>query len=332
MKKKIVAMILLVAMVAGLTACGGGQGEESSESASGSTVEKTETVSSGPEEDVIQDTLERNDYYLWITTLEKGEQKMPTMLFDERLSVPLTEESMNALGTFTTYNFFEMGEAEGYTGLRDFTEVTTILDSPIRTIGSNPLNWADIEIQEQNKENGFEKLCVINPNEDNQMTIREAFDQGYWYIQADTAPASAFGFEDKELWNEETKQWDRYNCIIETLGSPSYIMTEKKSDIDGNDISYSSISDYDKVIGEAFAKEAIEKQGLVMVHESYWMIYEYEEFVIAVGMSEMFGADASHSTINSGIFDIRYYPMNGWDNYFKNEMMEKRIILELTDV
>ncbi len=330
MKKKIVAMILAMTMVTGITACGGKQGEGTSESAGGSALVKTETESSAAESGASQDAYERNDYYLWITTLEKGEQKEPAMLFDERLSVPLTEESMNELGTFTTYGFFEMGETEGYTGLRDFTEVTKILNSPLRTVGSKPFWWDEIQIQEQNKGNGFDGLYVINPNADNQMTIREAFDRGYWYVQADTAPGLAFGFEDKEKWNEETKQWDRYNCIIETLGSPSYIMAPSKVDADGNDTSYSSIDDYDKAIDNAFAKEAEEQIGMVMVSEYYWLIYEYDEYVIAIEMGEMFGADAGHRMESSEVYDIIYYPMDGWNKCFKAQLEENYpITLEL---
>ena len=330
MKKKIVAMVFAMTMVAGLAACGGEKSEVSSEPVIGSEVVKAEVESNAQETDVAQNTFARNDYYLWVTTLEKGERKMPTMLFDERLTVPLTEGSMNELGEFTTYNFFEMGETEGYTGLRDFTEVTKILNSPLRIVGSEPFWWDEIEIQEQNKENGFDELYVINPNEDNQMTIREAFDQGYWYVQGEVAPSKAFGFEDKELWNEDTKQWDRFNCIVETLGSPSYIMAPKKLGSDGNEICYSSIDDYDKVIDEAFAKEAEEQVGMVTILERYWLIYEYEEFVIAIQIAEIFGADESHRMISSEVYDIKYYPMNGWNNYFKAQMVEHYpVILEL---
>ena len=63
------------------------------------------------------------------------------------------------------------------------------MNSPLRIVGSEPFWWDEIEIQEQNKENGFDELYVINPNEDNQMTIREAFDQGYWYVQGEVAPS-----------------------------------------------------------------------------------------------------------------------------------------------
>lgn len=330
MKKKLVAMILAVTMAVGLTACSGGKTEEASQTANTNATAKSETESSEKEESVAQNTYARNDYYLWVTTLEKGERKMPTMLFDERLTVPLTEESMNELGDFTTYSFFEMGETEGYTGLRDFTEVTKILNSPLRIVGSEPFGWDEIEIQEQNKENSFDELYVINPNEDNQMTIREAFDQGYWYVQGEVAPSKVLGFEDKELWNEDTKQWDRFNCIVETLGSPSYIMAPKKLGSDGNEICYSSIDDYDKVIDEAFAKEAEEQVGMVTILERYWLIYEYEEFVIAIQIAEIFGADESHRMISSEVYDIKYYPVNGWNNYFKAQMVEHYpAILEL---
>ena len=100
MKKKIVAMVFAMTMVAGLAACGGEKSEVSSEPVIGSEVVKAEVESNAQETDVAQNTFARNDYYLWVTTLEKGERKMPTMLFDERLTVPLTEGSMNELGEF----------------------------------------------------------------------------------------------------------------------------------------------------------------------------------------------------------------------------------------
>lgn len=312
MKKKIVAMILAVAMVAGFTACGGGQTEESTSAANTSVAEKSEVESSAQETEAAQDTYARNDYYLWVTTLEKGEQKMPTMLFDERLTVPLTEESLNTLGAFED----------------NHTDLTTILDAPMEMWGSEPARWSDERINEENEGNGISALHIINPNGDNQMTLREAFDQGYWYIQESYfALPSVLGVEKKEMWNDETKQWDQFNSIVETLGSPSYIAKLRETDADGNEVDF-TFDDYDKVIDEAFAREEEAQLDKAMVSESYQLVYEYEDFVLVIGISEIFAPSEEERTIASDVYGICYYPMDGWNNYFKEDFCFP-VILEL---
>lgn len=312
MKKKIIAMILSGTMLFSLCACSGEKSEVSSEPATGSVATKTEAESSVQEESVAQDTYARNDYYLWVTTLEKGEQKMPTTLFDERLTVPLTEESLNTLGAFED----------------NHTDLTTILDAPMEMWGSELARWNDERIDEENEGNGINALYVINPNYENPLTLREAFDQGYWCIEESYSTlSSVLGVEEKEMWNDETKQWDQFNSIVEMLGSPSYVAKLRETDADGNEVNF-TFDDYDKVIDEAFVKEEEAQLGQAMVGENYQLVYEYEDFVLVIAISEIFAPGEGERTIASKVQGISYYPMEGWNNYFKEGKCYP-VILEL---
>ena len=129
MKKKVTLLLLMMTIIIGLVACSGKDNNDYSDDSNEKIEQQEDDISEddgngknddSEVEESVQESYEHNDYYLWVSTLKKGEQKAPSMLYDEKFSVPITEDMINQIGGFTT-SAFNFWSDETYEGRKNST-------------------------------------------------------------------------------------------------------------------------------------------------------------------------------------------------------------------
>jgi hypothetical protein len=88
------------------------------------------------------------------------------------------------------------------------------------------------------------------------------------------------------------------------------------------------MEDYRNQLDNALAR-GTDSSGMVLVNCHYYMVYEYDEFVILVNISENFDATPDSTIYLTELYSVRYYPINGWNTYFKEEVTKDCPIIEL---
>lgn len=307
MKKKIVAMILAVTMVAGLTACGGDAKNESAEVSankeSSQTVESQSASSdAGASSEQSADEEVNKDLPYWILQQDFSapQKEFSGTLFNESAVMPLDLTAIDAYAAPYKCNIDGYGDAiytdtidkilysdemlapssEHYVGASSSTVIRT-QHSETEKIGSRDAGFC-----------GIGEIEIYNLSEnDEKLSLKTCYENGWWAIMQ-----SEYDDHKHMLQVEGGYGVDICNQVVEKWGSPTYI-ANIQGEMDSLDAWYASMKKDDV--------------------EMYSLIYEYDEFAIEIMLMEQSFGTAPSVEING----VAYYPASLWE-IRKTEMKE----------
>ena len=312
MIKKIKPLMITVCMsFLVLTACGENVTSDENTSGSGVVTEENNTEADTEKKTSDKDLVRSENVYFWASTLKTGTPNELTNINSVLTTLPITEESLNTVGNFKVDRLSR--ENEYYTTFSEMLDAAPDTDSR-----NNPHNWWEDEC-DTDRENPPEVVYhTHNINEDNQTTRREMFEQGYWYISTGLDNQKAY-----KIWNEETAKWELFDYYIEVLGEPSYIRVPERM---AEGVKTEGVAYYERCLNEEYEKHNAmpddEKSGFIYTRNTVALVWEYDEYVLQIVITEMFGAKENimSSGLESTAGTLDYFPKEQWENYWKEEI------------
>lgn len=296
MKKKLL-LVLAAMLMFSLVACG--DKKEKDETKDDKKEDTTvSTVAKEDEEDTTEEVTEEATeeemttvsgvYYLFNST-DWGEEKDLTglNLFGDKLTLPITLDDINANCAPFVYDDeygYETFYRENAASLDDIHALDYVFDSStsmmyalLQSSWDPDTNWTDYHDEWQ----CWANYLYIGDMKETGMTVAEAMDGGYWYLQRDDKFEYALGTSEENV--KGMKAEEIYAYIAENFGKPSYVYFSKELDYEAN---MKALTTNDN--GSFY----------------YYLVYEREDYVITMGIFEM---------INDG---KNYYPTFGTLCYF----------------
>lgn len=243
------------------------------------SVDKDSTKKEEKDEDEDEkETTQENEF--WVSNYKKwGEQKetFTLTLFDGKFTAPIDLKSAD--------NFVKKyGYAVNGQGTKNTNTIQTILNSEDEISIMGTTIWMYYgELNENNSYKDSIRVKVENYNKED-IVLKEAINNNWWYISEDIEDAeNSLGIDITDTtYDEESDARPLLNKIIENLGGPSHIYILEKT----LDNSYQNLN--------------------------YWLVYEYNEFVLVVEVTEAYVGESYLCGIGS-------------INYFTKECFEKEL-------
>ncbi|MDE6141801.1 MAG: zinc ribbon domain-containing protein [Bacilli bacterium] len=263
-------------------------------------VSQTSSINSTATTTTAEAKKENTDgYYFWKDTIKKGETKQITKLFNDRFKMPVT------LDTFTSYGKFRVQGTFFLNGVKhesnDWIDFKTLSSYPMKFFDGDCMKWESEKLWDNEFDDGVQ-FEFFNPNKKECYTIKNGFDDGFFkaYLVNGTGEVrigklGITGVNGLKIWNNETKKYEVFDKLIESYGTPSYILAS-----------------------ENFKSKSVEKGDIEV---SYSLIYEYDSYVIEIDIDETVYI-SPNKWVMSKIRDVIYYPRKGWDNYFKKNLAD----------
>ena len=299
MKKRIVAMILAVTMVTGITACGGEAKNESAEVSD--NIESSQTVESQSASSDASASSEQSaggevnrDLPYWILQQDFSapQKEFSGTLFNESAVLPLDLMAIDAYAA--PYKSYLGGYGDAiYVDTIDKILYSDKLLAPSSEYYVGASSSTVIRTQYSETENigsfdagfcGIGEIEIYNLSEnDEKLSVKTCYENGWWAI------VQSENYAHKHMLQVEGGYGvDICDQIVEKWGSPTYIV-KTLGQVESLDAWYASMKE-DEV-------------------EMYSLIYEYDEFAIEIMVMENSFGTAPSVEING----VVYYPASLWE-------------------
>lgn len=285
MKKKVLSCVMMAVTVLSLCACGGKK--ETTETAGAAETEQAAGQENGEEGGKFTfcvDEIDMNDH----------RESWNSALFHEKFTLPIDIMAIDDFCAPYSYNISGEGSKTAKTmeevinsgvGIRADDELIIWL----RRQGEE--NEAEGSADDETLENVEDVQVIFKNYSEEEKTIKECYDQGWWYLEVDVV-GPAFRALNIEMPAEyEDKRYidgkDNtifYNAMIDQLGAPTEILDKEL--FDGGDSGMEA-------------------------YPIYYLIYGYEDYIIEIGCSESIMEEYDAKMVDIEI--VTYYGSSAWE-------------------
>lgn len=282
MKKKWMALVLVIVMAMGLVGCNSSKEDEHD-----NVVESSQDADAGDATE--NDSAENNDsvtgYPYWITQQTFGTPctTFEGTLFNEALTIPLDITTLDSIAA--PYRWWPNGvNGQDVTSIREILTSDILLDHDGETHFGSTGNTTSIRTQ-IDEFYGLREIYIYNfdPN-GKELPLSTCYENGWWCVYEDTFSDSMFA---KMLQIEEGSSVEMMEQVLEKFGNPTYV-----GDVFGT---HNSLNEW---YASMKAKDV----------EMYNLFWEYENFTLQIGLQETsFGTEPSVELIR-----VVYYTPEFW--------------------